>query len=59
MAKPLMVQDLAILALLIQVEDTKDETKGIQSPKDEYNADDVISSIKRNWKVLRLGKGDG
>ena len=59
MEKPRMVPGLLTLAPLIQVEDTKDETKGTQFPKGEYNADDVISSIKRNWRVLRLGKGGG
>jgi hypothetical protein len=57
MEKPRMVPVSLNLALLILVGVIKDGIADIQSPKGEYNADDVISSIKRNWRVLRLGKG--
>jgi hypothetical protein len=36
------------------VEDTKDETNGIQFPKGEYNADDVINSIIRNLESVKV-----
>jgi len=47
-----MVLELVLVVSEVEINDT-------QFPRGEYNVDDVIDSIIRNWKVLRFERGDG